>query len=119
MWERRAIRELIDRYPGILDNLASIAVLDHIEWSIAAQVSLSSDDARGRVAHLLGSLASGIGQVRADGIEIAIKNEDLADGANVTQFTVSRTLNEWQRAGILKKGRGKILLKRPFSLVSV
>lgn len=117
VWERRTIRELLSRYPGLLDNLLSIAVIEHIEWSVAAQVSLSADDARGRVAHLLASLASGIGKVTTDGIEIRIKNEDLASGANVTQFTVSRSLNEWQRAGILSKGRGKILLRKPFLLV--
>ncbi|HYK34868.1 Crp/Fnr family transcriptional regulator [Alloacidobacterium sp.] len=117
MWDRQTIRELLSRYPALLDNLLSIAVTEHIEWSVAAQVSLSADDARGRVAHLLASLASGIGKIRVDGIEIRIKNEDLAAGANVTQFTVSRSLNEWQRAGILSKGRGKILLRKPFLLV--
>ena len=72
-----------------------------------------SNDAAGRIANLLLSLACGIGMVCPDGVEIRVGNEDLAAGANVTPFTVSRTLGEWQREGILTKGRGKLLLRRP------
>ena len=67
----------------------------------------------GRIAHLLVSLACGIGKIGRDGVEIQVGNDDLAAGANVTPFTVSRTLGEWQRNGILTKGRGKLLLRRP------
>ena len=77
-----------------------------------------SDDAAGRIASLLLSLACGIGTVCPDGVEIRVGNEDLAAGANVTPFTVSRTLSEWQREGILTKGRSKLLLRRPEFLMS-
>jgi CRP-like cAMP-binding protein len=77
-----------------------------------------SDDAVGRIANLLLSLASGIGKVCPDGVEIPVGNEELAAGANVTPFTVSRTLSEWQREGILTKGRGKLLLQRPELIMS-
>jgi CRP-like cAMP-binding protein len=40
-------------------------------------------------------------------------NEDLASGANVTLFTVSRILSKWQREGILHKRRGKVILRQP------
>jgi CRP-like cAMP-binding protein len=61
-WDRRTIRELVSRYPVLLDNILSIAVTENLAWSTAANVSLSSDDAQGRVAHLLLSLASAIGK---------------------------------------------------------
>jgi CRP/FNR family transcriptional regulator, nitrogen oxide reductase regulator len=41
-----------------------------------------------------------------------ITNKDVADGANVTPFTVSRSLSNWERRGILKKRRGKIVLRK-------
>ena len=53
VWERQDIRELSSSYPALLDNALSIAVTENIAWDIAAHVSLSADDARGRVAHLL------------------------------------------------------------------
>jgi CRP-like cAMP-binding protein len=118
VWERQSIRQLVSRYPVLLDNVLSIAVTENIAWSTAAHISLSSEDARGRVAHLLISLASAIGKATAQGVEMQITNEDLAEGANVTVFTVSRCLSDWQRAGVLRKGRGRILLRKPELLLA-
>jgi len=113
VWDKKAIREFVSRFPILLDNALSVAVTEHIAWAISARISLMSDDARGRIANLLLSLACGIGKACQDGVEIRVGNEDLASGANVTPFTVSRALGEWQRQGILTKGRGKIFLTRP------
>jgi CRP-like cAMP-binding protein len=118
VWERESIRELAMNHPALLDNALSIAVTENIAWSTAAHVSLTSDDASGRIAHLLVSLASAIGEATRTGIEIRVLNEDLAEGANVTPFTVSRCVREWQRAGILAKRRGKILLRKPELLLA-
>lgn len=113
MWSRATIRELVARYPLLLDNALAIGVTESAAWLISAQVSLSSDDARGRLAHLLVSLATGIGTMAADGVELKVTNEDLAAGANVTPFTVSRVMGEWQRSGVLAKRRGKVVLRQP------
>jgi len=118
VWERKTIRELLSRYPALWDNALSIAVTENIAWSTAAHISLTSDDAPGRVAHLLVSLASAIGKTTRNGVEMKVSNEDLAEGANVSPFTVSRSLSAWQRAGILTKRRGKILLRRPELLLA-
>jgi CRP-like cAMP-binding protein len=118
VWDRQTLRALISTYPALMDNALSIAVTENIAWSTAAHVSLSSDDAHGRVAHLLMSLASAIGRPTRDGIQIKVMNQDLAEGANVTQFTVSRCLKGWQRAGILAKRRGMILLRKPELLLA-
>jgi CRP-like cAMP-binding protein len=118
VWERQTIRELAINFPRLLDNALSIAVTENIAWSTAAHISLSSDDAHGRVAHLLISLASAIGEATDDGVQMKVLNEDLAEGANVTPFTVSRCLRDWQRAGILAKRRGKILLRKPELLLA-
>jgi CRP-like cAMP-binding protein len=119
VWERHTIRELVSAIPALLDNALSIAVTENIAWSTAAHISLSSDDAHGRVAHLLLSLASAIGEATDDGVEMRVLNEDLAEGANVTSFTVSRCLRVWEDAGILAKRRGKILLRKPELLLAV
>jgi CRP-like cAMP-binding protein len=118
VWDRQAIRSLVSQYPKLTENAFSIAVTEHIGWLIGAATSLNSDDAEARIAHMLVSLACGIGKVSPDGVEILVGNEDLAAAANVTPFTVSRSLARWQREGLLTKGRGKILLRRPELLVS-
>ena len=91
---------------------------ENIAWDIAAHISLSADDARGRIAHLLISLASAIGKATRDGVDLKVLNEDLAEGANVTPYTVSRCLKDWERAGLLAKRRGGILLRRPELLLA-
>jgi CRP-like cAMP-binding protein len=118
VWDRRTIREFVSRHPRLLDNTLSIAVTEHIAWLVAANTSLSADDATGRITHMLVSLACGIGEDGPDGIEITIANEDLAAAANVTPFTVSRALRTWRRKGVLTKGRGKIVLQKPELLVT-
>ncbi|HET9832517.1 MAG TPA: Crp/Fnr family transcriptional regulator [Vicinamibacterales bacterium] len=113
VWERKAIRALAIRIQRLLDNALSIAVTEHVAWLTAARVSLSSADVQSRLAHLLVSLACGIGKSSRDGVEIPVGNEELGSAAGATQFTVSRILSKWQRDGILRKGRGRIILRRP------
>jgi CRP-like cAMP-binding protein len=111
------MRKLVTGIPRLLDNALSIAANEHIAWLVGAKVSLSSEDAESRVADFLIGLALGIGMAGPDGVVIPVANEDVAAGANVTRFTVSRFLSKWQREGILSKGRGKIILRRPELLV--
>ena len=118
VWERKTIRDLAMRFPALLDNVLSIAVTESIAWSTAAHVSLTTQDAPGRVAHLLVSLASAIGHDTHRGVDVRVLNEDLAEGANVTPFTVSRCLKNWERTGILTKRRGSILLRKPELLLA-
>jgi CRP-like cAMP-binding protein len=112
VWNKQTIRELVFRYPILLDNTLSIAGTEKFAWLMGAYVSLSSDSAIGRIAHMLISLACGVGKEGPDGIEIPVRNEDLAAAANVTHFTVSRALSAWQRDGVLRKGRGKVFLRK-------
>jgi CRP-like cAMP-binding protein len=112
-WDRPTIREFASRSYRLLDNAFSIAVTEHAAWLKAAYISISCDDARGRMAHLISSLACGIGRVTPEGIQLLIKNEDLANAANVTPFTASRVLREWQESGVVAKSRGMLLFKKP------
>jgi CRP-like cAMP-binding protein len=85
---------------------------------VATQVSLANDDARKRIAQLLLSLISAIGKAGPEGIELPVRNEDLATGADVTPFTASRVLGEWQRAGVLTKRRGSLVMRKPELLLA-
>ena len=115
VWRRQTIRELALRYPILLENGLSIAS-DYLVWYVATHLSLICDTARQRLAHVLLSLARGIGRKRPNGVSLEITNEQLASTAHLTHFTVSRLLNEWQRSGALSKSRGRILLCHPEQL---
>lgn len=115
-WDRNTIRGLVARYPVLAENAFFIAY-NHFDWYIATYLALSCHTARQRLGQILVSAGRIIGQKVHEGVEIDVTNEELASAANVTPFTVSRALNEWQRDDILKKLRGKVLLTRPERLL--
>lgn len=55
----------------------------------------------------------------ADGRNVNMSRRDLADLCGTTLFTVSRILQTWERAGIVKCGRRRVTLLNPDQLRSV
>jgi CRP-like cAMP-binding protein len=80
-------------------------------------IAASHDTAGKRVARALDGWAKSIGKKVDEGLGLNINNEELANQANVTIFTVSRLLSEWQRQGLLVKSRGKVVIRTPVELV--
>jgi CRP-like cAMP-binding protein len=117
VWQRNIIRTLAARYPRLVENGLAIAT-DYLTWYLASHLSLVCHTARQRLAHVLVSLASGIGKKRPQGVDLEITNEQLANTANITLFTASRLMSEWQRSGALAKTRGRVLLRHPEQLLS-
>ena len=115
VWQREAIRTLATQYPRLLENGLSIAC-DYLVWYLATHLSLTCHSARERLAHVLAGLSRGIGKKSANGVTLEITNEQLANTANITPFTASRLLNEWQREGSILKRRGQVVLLRPEQL---
>lgn len=112
VWRRSKMRDLLARYSRLHDNALFLAG-DYLSWFHASHMALISHTARQRLARVLTSLAHGIGHKVPDGIELDITNEELANAANVTPFTASRLLSEWQRNGAVSKRRGSIVLSAP------
>jgi len=112
VWDRPAIRALVGQYPRLLEN-ALLTASDYVAWHLMSQISLASHTVRQRVAQVLVTLARTIGQKARGGVALKLTNEELANAANVTPFTVSRLISQWQRDRILIKRRGKILLLSP------
>jgi CRP/FNR family transcriptional regulator, nitrogen oxide reductase regulator len=116
VWGRSAIRSLALACPRLLDN-ALMVTFDYIHFYRTARVAATSRTARQRLALVLGDLAGGIGNKIDEGVEVNVRNEELASEAQVTIFTASRLLNEWQREGLLVKTRGKVVLRSPRALL--
>ena len=114
-WDRPTIRELALRHPRLMENALLIA-FDYLVAYRAKHISLTRHTARQRLAYVLVNLANGMGNKVAGGVELNICNEELANEANVTPFTASRLLSEWQRAGVVVKSRGRLLLRAPEQL---
>lgn len=116
VWDRALIRSLAAKYPRLLEN-ALLMASDYLTWYFADHVALVCDTARERLAHVLIHLAGVIGQKVPGGVEFDVTNEELASAANITPFTVSRLLSEWQTNRGVVKRRGKIVLRSPERLL--
>jgi len=116
VWDRAAIRGLAAIYPGLLEN-ALLLAYDYVVLYRTLHVAASCQSAPQRVAQVLGSLAKGMGRRVDGGVELHVRNEELANEANVTIFTVSRLMGEWQRKGLLVKSRGKVVVRLPEELI--
>ena len=112
LWDGPTIRALARRFPELLENAIFLAA-DYISWYVATHAALTSKTAQERLAHVLLELAPSIGQKVAGGIELDVTNEELANSANITPFTTSRMVSEWQRSGAIRKYRGKIIIRSP------
>jgi CRP/FNR family transcriptional regulator, nitrogen oxide reductase regulator len=110
VWDGPTIRGLARRYHQVFENTLVLA-LDGFSWYVAAHAALSSQTAQERLAHIFSVCASSIGRKVDRGIELDVTNEELANAANITHYTASRIINEWQRNGAVRKVRGKILLR--------
>lgn len=109
VWERQTMLTLIELYPRLLHNALSVAT-GYFDLYVAAYLALVSDSARQRLASVLSHLSSAIGREGPRGVELQVTNEELANAANITLFTASRILSEWQRDHALTKRRGRIIL---------
>jgi len=116
VWDSSTIRGLAARCPRLLENALLIAS-DYLAWYVAVHLSLTSHSARKRLSGVVICLAELIGQKVSGGLEFDATNEELASAANITPFTASRLLSEWQRKRALLKRRGKILLCSPEKLL--
>jgi CRP/FNR family transcriptional regulator, nitrogen oxide reductase regulator len=110
IWDGPTIRDLARRFPLLFENVLFLAA-DYISWYVAAHAALTSRSARERLAHVLAELAPSIGQKVSGGIELDVTNEELANSANITCYTTSRLISEWQRSGAIRKHRGKLILR--------
>jgi CRP-like cAMP-binding protein len=116
VWDRATIRSFAARCPRLLEN-AMLLAYDYLVHYRILHVATSTQSAPQRLAQVLGYLAKEMGERVPGGVELRVNNEGLAHEANVTVFTVSRLMGEWQRKGLLKKRRGAVVLRLPEELI--
>jgi CRP-like cAMP-binding protein len=118
VWEHATLRSLAARYPRLTEN-ALLVGYDYLAWYLADHLVLIGSSARQRLAHVLHCLGHTIGEKVGEGFQFDATNEELASAANITPFTASRLLSEWQSSGAILKRRGKIVLCAPERLESL
>jgi CRP/FNR family transcriptional regulator, nitrogen oxide reductase regulator len=116
VWNRASILRLALRYPRLAANSLRIS-LHYVAQFAGRHISLASYSVEERLARTLIELGHRSGQATPGGVEVDVKNEQLASLADVGYFTTSRLLRKWQRMGAVKKSRGKVLIECPEKLL--
>jgi len=116
VWSRHVIRRFAHKYPQVHGNALQIALAHVAEFADRLE-RLVSGTAEQRLARALTSLGVRIGTPSHSSIDILIKNEQLASLADVSPFTVSRQLKQWERKGVISKSRGIVRILSPEHLL--
>lgn len=119
-WDKNRILSLMDEYPRIAINTAGI-LSKRIQELQDRLRQIATENVERRVARMVISLAAKSGIREADGIliDFQISRQDLAEMTATTLFSVSRLLNQWEKAGIVKIARKTIKLISPHGLAQI
>lgn len=80
---------------------------------------LATEKVERRIARSLLRLAAQMGIKNETGIELSFTRQDLAEMSGTTLYTVSRTLSDWERQGLVEAGRERVLIRNPHGVVSI
>ena len=119
-WDTAHLRELVEKEPSISLNVMGL-MHGYISELQERQKALVTDRVEQRIARILLKLAAQSGRRIEEGvlIDLPITRQDIAEMSGTTLYTVSRTLNEWERDGLLEIGRERVVIREPHGLVSI
>lgn len=82
---------------------------------------MATEKVEQRIARVLLRLARQAGKGMEEGIviELSFSRQDLAEMAGTTLYTVSRTLSNWEKRGLITTGRERIVLSNPHAVVCI
>jgi CRP-like cAMP-binding protein len=109
VWEMDAFERLVDRFPLLRRNIASILERHLNELEIRYR-EVSTEKVSSRLSNLLVRLVSQVGRRIEDCVEIALSRRELAQLTGTTLFTVSRLLCQWEAQGIVSARREVVLV---------
>jgi CRP-like cAMP-binding protein len=116
----RAFDALLEDHPRLAVNLLRFAA-ERLRATHARLREMATERVERRIARTLGRLASQIGRRTTEGIALStlLSRQDLAEMCGTTLFTVSRTLKQWEREGILRAGREQVTILDTHALVAI
>lgn len=119
-WRAPQFFELMSRFPVLTANSLRI-VGNRAKEMVERVVAMTGKGVERRIAGALLRLAEQAG-TKIDGgiqIEFPVTRDDLAEMAGVTYFTISRALSNWQKLGIVRNGRQRVVILAPDRLARI
>jgi CRP-like cAMP-binding protein len=116
-WARAELLNLVTRHPRIALNLVGVIArrLGELQERIREMATQPVDR---RIANALLRLARQAGRTTERGTQIAfpLRRRDIADISGTTLHTVSRTLSDWRRRGLIIDDKPGLILTSPEGL---
>ncbi|OGO10881.1 MAG: hypothetical protein A2Z66_11470 [Chloroflexi bacterium RBG_13_66_10] len=111
---------ILERHPSVAVYLLRFAA-SRLRASHARLRELATERVERRIARTLARLAGQIGQRTERGLILnaPLSRQDLAELTGTTLYSVSRTLKDWERRGILIAGRGQVTILNTHALVAI
>ena len=116
VWTRQTMQELTAEHPQLSENALYVA-LRYVAQFAERHERLITATAEQRLARSLVRLGVRTGTRKLSGVEVRIKNDQLASLADVSSFTASRLLKRWERDGVITKSRGIVHIICPEKLL--
>jgi CRP/FNR family transcriptional regulator, nitrogen oxide reductase regulator len=112
------LRELMQTRPYLSFDLMKL-MTGYIQEMQERYRELATEKVERRIARALLRLATQMGTKSKDGIELSFTRQDLAEMSGTTLYTVSRTLSDWERQGLVEAGRERVLIRNAHGVVSI
>lgn len=116
--ESSLLREMMKTRPYLNMGLMQL-MTGYIQEMQVRYRELATEKIERRLALTLLRLASQIGIKSGESIELPLSQQDIAEATGSTIFTISRTLSEWEKRGLVETGRGRIVMRNPHGLVEI
>ena len=117
-WEYSRLQNLLTEHPQIRRNISRIlsSRLNELEERFR---EVATEKVAKRVALALLRLLKHVGRKSADGVEVALSREELAQMTGTTLFTISRLLSKWADEGFVMPRREAVLIRNPERLAQM
>jgi CRP-like cAMP-binding protein len=115
-WSASHINELLRRFPQLAKNALSI-VGGRAEEFLRRLRETATEKVEQRIARALLRTAGAKGVSAA--ARVAVSRQELAEIASTSLYTVSRTVSDWARQGIVSPGRGNIAIRDQRRLATI
>lgn len=119
-WPATHLGELMGRYPKVTANALEM-VGGWTEELLHRLREFTTEPVERRIARALLRLLNQTGQPAGGAVEVGfpLSRQDIAEMAGTTLHTVSRTLSEWERRGLVSGGRRRVIIENPKGLEKI
>ena len=116
-WPWARVGELLERHPRIAANAVEVVGI-RTEEMLHRMREFATEPVERRIARALLRLSGQAGRPVGAGVEIGflLSRQDIAEMTGSTLYTVSRTLREWERQGLVVSGRQRVVVRDPARL---